>query len=109
MGWKLEKIFSEEEFEQIRLDLIKGKTKEALKSFEERKGIYWVHLNLEKALLETLLRAIEKQIPTKLIDTWRGKKCPNCKEEIHDNLIDNEETKYCPNCGQRWITVYYVQ
>lgn len=49
------------------------------------------------------IEALEKQIPIKLIDTWKGKKCPNCREGIHDSILDDEETEYCPNCGQRWI------
>ena len=69
--------------------------KEDAKEIEKLKNVVTPHFTMA-------IEALEKQTPTKLIDTWKGKKCPNCKEEIDFDTISEGETEYCPKCGQRW-------
>lgn len=47
-------------------------------------------------------KAIEKQIPKKVIFDWDACLCPNCKFDMMGvwDYPDVEDPKYCPMCGQ---------
>lgn len=56
--------------------------------------------NIMKEPLQVAMRALEKQIPQKVIQNKRCKelgKCPICNTEL---CIDDEDLHYCPTCGQ---------
>lgn len=59
---------------------------------------------ISKGVCESALKALEKQIPKKLINTCQYVSgcCPNCKKYISDWLEYNK-FMCCPNCGQNWI------
>lgn len=55
-----------------------------------------------KEALENSVKALEKQIPKKLIDTCQFVSgcCPNCKKYI-SNWLEYDKFMCCPYCGQR--------
>ena len=53
------------DLEQMRLKHLEDKIIDALIEFDKDKEMQWIGMRFEKVLLETLLKAVEKQIPNK--------------------------------------------
>nr|DAM13523.1 MAG TPA: hypothetical protein [Caudoviricetes sp.] len=93
-------MFKEDRFvglEELRFEYLREKISNALMEFDGKPLKEWETLKLEKPILETMLIAVEKQIPEKpyKIDGWH---CGVCKKRIYTTSI---KPIYCSNCGQK--------
>ena len=83
---------------------------ERVKNFPEwNRDDLWLEMEDMEELTETILEALEKQLPKKptyegdgyapdgtfIWDEWL---CPNCGSGYE---VDYDDYSYCPNCGQR--------
>lgn len=83
---------------------------ERVKNFPEwNRDDLWLEMEDMEELTETILEALEKQLPKKptyegdgyapdgtfVYDTWE---CPNCGECYE---VDYDDYDYCPKCGQK--------
>lgn len=83
---------------------------ERVKNFPEwNRDDLWLEMEDMEELTETILEALEKQLPKKptyegdgyapdgtfIWDEWL---CPNCGSRYE---VDYDDYSYCPNCGQR--------
>lgn len=55
----------------------------------------------EKMALEMGVKALEKQIPAKLINDRAFGKCPDCGYEFNSELLEEYHLKYCLSCGKK--------
>jgi len=102
------------DLEQMRLKHLEDKIIDALIEFDKDKEMQWIGMRFEKVLLETLLKAVEKQISNKPLeqayvqeefDSGTDYLCPNCKTLVgaySDDLDDwCGQDDCCTDCGQK--------
>lgn len=87
------------DLEQMRLKHLKDEIVDALIEFDKDKKMQWISMRLEKVLVETILEALEKQIPKKIKESISGCQevtgvCPTC------SVIHFIKQDYCYHCGQ---------